>query len=444
MSAEREEEQEVMEEEDESESSYDSDDDSSFDSEMEDEAQRLMAVLRGEESESQRLMAQLQGGSSAPTAPRVPTKSPEEKWDEFVQGIETCTNASLKVTPELVSWVSETSNVTDRPARIEKLCNDLIRASQSGFVLIHAILCREFLLLLSPQQQEQLYRAIVSKHAKTVTYWKLGSDDSTEACGIPTMALLECMSTSDWPNLTELEIRGLELHTTDQAELFLSFLKRAPKIRQFNLLGMAMNETLVATKGLFDPVVAHVETIASFDELQLCRSGVEQDKNNTLPPLVSTEALEQLLSVKVKWWRMAFDGMGFNDKHVQSIGAALKASDACKMNDLLSLQHNPRVTSRGWDSLYKVCVNKQRMGLILSDDPAWVATFDLVRPLNNLHRRLEYMKDGTYRSRDAWIEWLTVIGSLPWIGEARKLNYLWYALLEAPTLITNESILAKV
>lgn len=426
MSAAPEEEQARMEEEEqeESESSYDSNDDSSFDSDMEGEAQRLMDALRE--------------GAAAPSAPPGPTKSPQEKWDEFVQGIETCTNASLKVTDELVSWVSETSNDTERTALIEKLCNDTIRASQSGFVLIHVILGRIFLSMLSSQQQEQLYRAIISKHAKTVTYWKLGSDDSTEACGIPTTALLECMSTADWPNLTELEIRGLELQTSAQVQLSLSFLKRAPQIKQFNLLGMVMSDALVGNKGLFDPVVAHVATITSFDELQLCRSGVENDNRATLPPLVSPAALDHLLSVKVKWWRMAFDGMAFHDQHVKIIGAALKASDACKMNDLLSLQNNPQVSSKGWDSLYSICVNKQRMGLVLSDDPSWVATFDLVRPLNNLHRRLEYMEDGTYRSREAWIEWLTVIGSLPWIGEARKLNYLWFSILQAPKLVLDE------
>jgi hypothetical protein len=60
------------------------------------------------------------------------------------------------------------------------------------------------------------------------------------------------------------------------------------------------------------------------------------------------------------------------------------------MNDLLSIHNNPKVTPKGLSQLYNVCLNKQRMGLVHSDDPLWVATFDLVRPLNNLHRRLEY------------------------------------------------------
>ena len=133
---------------------------------------------------------------------------------------------------------------------------------------------------------------------------------------------------------------------------------------------------------------------------------------------------------------MALDGMGLTDEHMKILCAALKGSDACKMNDLLSLQNNPSVTSKGWDNLYKVCMYKQRMGLVLSDDATLNANFDLVRPLNNLHRRLEYLNaEGKYRSRQAWVEYLSVLGNLPWIGDARTINYLWFALLEAPKMI---------
>lgn len=426
--------EEEEDEESEDESSYDSeDDDSSMDSETAQEAERLMAVLREGRAEGQRLRAELEG---APP----PQKSPREKWDEFIKGVATNTNASLKITDELVSWVGETVDEGERAALVDLLCNDVIRASQMAFVLIHAIFSRVLLSMMSPQQQEQMFQAVLSKHAKTLTYWKLGSDDSTDVCGIPTTALLKLLSNAEFHNLTEFEVRGMELETPDQVQLLLSFLIKAPKIRQFNLLGMVMSDVLVKTSGLFDPIVAKVETIHGFDELQLCRTIQEEEKTNSthsssLPPLISPEALEHLFTVKVKWWRMAFDGMSFRDQHVQIIGSALKASDACKMNDLLSLQHNPQVTAKGWESLYRVCLHKQRMGLVLSDDPNWVAIFDLVRPLNNLHRRLEYMEGGTYKSKEAWIEYLSVIGNLGWIGEARKLNYLWFALLEAPKLI---------
>ena len=416
--------------------SYDSDedDDSSFDSDMENEAARLMDALQG-------------GGQTAPNN-EVPSKPPAEVWAEYVQGIETSTNASMKVTDTLVAWVAETSNEEDRLALTETLCADLIRAVQAGFVIIHVILGRVLLSLLSEEQQDRLYRAILTKHAATITYWKLGSDDSTDVCGIPTTALLQSMSSREvvvrgWTNLTELEIRGMELKDVADVERILQFLHRAPKIRQFNLLGLVMSDDLVATEGLFDKLVATVEALPGFDELQLCRRVDGTTKPTVVsPPLITPAALEHMLSVKPKWWRMALDGMALDDRHLQIIGKALKGSKDCKMNDLLSLQDNPKLTPKGLHGLYTVCLAKQRMGLVLSDDPSWVATFDLVRPLNNLHRRLEYIKEdgsGGYRSRDTWVEWLSVVGNLPWIGEARKLNYIWFALLEEPDLIKQYS-----
>lgn len=431
-------------EDDDSEMSYDSeDDDSSFDSDMENEAQRLMDVLQSGNGGQ----PQQPNGAAAPTPAAKP---PQELWADFVSGIETCSNASLKVTDTLVAWVTETTqvNTNERMVLVESLCTDLIRAVQAGFVIIHVILARTFLLLLDPEQHERLYRAILTKHAATITYWKLGSDDSTEACGIPTTALLEAMTSTDvvstgWTNLTELEMRGMELNTLQDMERILQFLQRAPKIRQFNLLGLVMSDTLVTREGLFDKLVTTVQVITGFDELQLCRrvdapAGNSNHSVTSLPPLISPATLENMLLVKPKWWRMAFDGMSLDDRHLTIIGSALKGSKDCKMNDLLSLQDNPKVTPKGLHALYTICMAKQRMGLVLSDDPSWVATFDLVRPLNNLHRRLEYIKEdgGGYRSSDSWIEWLSVVGNLPWIGDARKVNYIWFALLEQPELIS--------
>ena len=441
-------EQEMNEnEEDDSDMSYDSEeDDSSFDSDMEDEAQRLMDVLQaGNGGQPQ----QANGGAAAAPA----AKPPQEVWADFVSGIETCSNASLKVTDALVAWVAETTevNTNGRMVLVESLCTDLIRAVQAGFVIIHVIFERNFLLLLDPEQHERLYRAILTKHAATITYWKLGSDNSTDTCGIPTTALLNVMSATDvvttgWTNLTELEIRGMELNTVQDTEGILQFLQRAPKIRQFNLLGLVMSDDLVATEGLFDKLVTTVQAKSGFDELQLCRRvDAPANKSNSnatsLPPLISPTALENMISIKPKWWRMAIDGMSLDDRHLSIIGSALKGNKDCKMNDLLSLQYNPKVTPKGLHALYTICMSKQRMGLVLSDDASWVATFDLVRPLNNLHRRLEYIKEdgGGYRSRNSWIEWLSVVGNLPWIGDARKVNYIWFALLEQPELVGQTS-----
>lgn len=39
----------------------------------------------------------------------------------------------------------------------------------------------------------------------------------------------------------------------------------------------------------------------------------------------------------------------------------------------------------------RACFRKQRTGEVSVDDHSWVETFHLVRTMNNLHRRLEYV-----------------------------------------------------
>jgi hypothetical protein len=195
-----------------------------------------------------------------------------------------------------------------------------------------------------------------------------------------------------------------------------------------------------------DPLVQLVQTFPGFDELQLqvCRpttgstlSATNNNDNNTTPSLLRPTILQQMLTTKPKWWRLRLDGLALDDQHVQILAEALQSSSDCKMNDLLSLQKNPAISNAGLEKLYTVCINKQRMGLVLSDNESWVATFDLVRPLNNLHRRLEYRNGTQYKSRASWVDWITVCANLPWIGDARKVNYLWFTLLEQPGWINN-------
>ena len=394
-------------------SSYDSEDDSSFDSAIDNEAGRLMSALAPEQQEARH--------------------TPQELWKILVNSV--AKGGALKVTDSLVEWIADTPNLNERVALTEICVTELLQAVQTAPALQHVILGRVFLSLLSDTQQAQLYQALVARHASTCSFWKLGSDDSTAACGIDTSSLLQAMGTSTWDTLTELELRGVHLWNVGQLDLILQFIQQCPKIRQYNLLGATMSDDLLAMEGFLDSLVRTVQVLPGFDELQVTITRTNNNDDST-PPLVTPTALQTMLTTKPKWWRLAMDGLGLDDRHVKILSTALKASDTCKMNDLLSLQDNPGITADGLQTLYTVCINKQRMGLVLSDDAMWVATMDLVRPLNNLHRRLEYRTtDGQYVNRERWIEWLAVQANLPWIGDARKVNYLWFTLLEQPGLV---------
>jgi hypothetical protein len=435
-------------------SSYDSDadgsnDDSSYDSEIDDEAERLMAALQ-------------EGNltSFAASAPSEPKNTPREFLDEHLAGLETGKLTAIKVPDYLVSWIADMPNDDGTAGRreiVSNLCTRLMGAIRKCQEIKHVVLGKVILQLLSPAEHESLYRALLeendSRFASTITYWKLGSDDSTEPIkALPTSVLLRLLSTSSsaLTALTEVEIRGLILDEPEHVDQCVQVIQgTASSLKLFNLLGMVMSPQLVNTAGLLDPILNAVGPVENLDVVQLTRNvNVDDDdalpltssataNPPSLPSLVSPTVLQHLLQVKPKWWRLALDGMGLHDEHTSIIASALQATAACKMNDVLSIQDNPKITPNGLRHLYKVCVNKQRMGLVLSDDPSWVATFDLVRPLNNLHRRLEY-KDpvtGGYLSKEGWIDWLVLLNNLPWLDDNRKLNYVWFTLLDQPDMV---------
>jgi len=459
MNEEEEDDDDMEDTEDDDDDDSDSDsDDSLLDSAMDDEAARLMSFL-------------------APTEQQQPPEpSPEEQWQTMVETLAQ-RGGSLKVTDVLVAFMVIATDEDDDIERrtVETAVTQLVDAIHRAPPLHHVILGRVFLQLvarhLSPSMQAQLFWTIVTCHSATCSFWKLGSDDSVQACeGLDATLLFQTMLQPDvaWNVLTEVEIRGLQLSQTTQLNLIQQFLQHKchATIRQWNMLGLTLSATLLSMPGVLDALVGTVQTLpAAFDELQLSVSRSNQDSqppSTPPPPLLSTTALQNLLMTKPKWWRLALDGLALQDAHVQILARALQASDVCKMNDVLSVRANPAITVQGLETLYRVCLNKQRMGLVLSDDAHWVATMDLVRPLNNLHSRLEYRvkiqmenKNGSasgsdnnnhtnnhhacsyyaYKSRNDWIAWLAVLANLPWIEDARKVNYLWFTLLEQPGLV---------
>ena len=409
----------MSDDEEEESSSYDDDDDeSSYDSDIDQEAHRLMVALQGGEEQD--------------------TQSPEERWNDFCQALATGQSTALKITDDMVEWVAnmmddDNDHSEERLQLTATLCQDVVTALSQATGINVVILGRSFLSLLSDGQQAQVYQGIAQRHAETVRFWKQGSDDSVDPCGMATDALLQTWASTSWPALTEVELRGLSMES-DLRPLLLEFLQKTSSIRQCNLLGVVLCDELLQKEGLLDPVFQLVQTIQGFDELQVqvTRHENAMSGKKSLVPLLTPDILAQMLKTKPKWWRLRLDGLALDDRHVQILAAALQASADCKMNDLLSLRDNPNITDAGLEHLYTVCINKQRMGLVLSDNAVWVATFDLVRPLNNLHRRLEYRNGTQYKSRAEWVDWLSVVANLPWIEDARKINYVWFTLLEQP------------
>ena len=229
------------------------------------------------------------------------------------------------------------------------------------------------------------------------------------------------------------------METPQHLEWFSTFLRQTPTLKQVNLLDFYLDPRLCVASAL-DPLLASAADMPTLDELRLCRAVDGTTVAASIPPLISPEAWQLLLTQKPKWWRLAMDGLGLDDRHAHVLADALRGSPQCKMGDLLSLQRNPRMTDL--DTLMRVCFCKQRMGEVSVDDHRWVETFHLVRSMNNLHNRLAYVmpESGGYLSRNRWIEWLAVLGNIGWQDEAHRVNYLWFTLLEQPNFVKPQPV----
>ena len=245
-------------------------------------------------------------------------------------------------------------------------------------------------------------------------------------------SLLEAMLSTEW-QWTELELRGLCIYTQAHVDMLNLLVRRTTKLKQINLIDFDLSPELCQSPCCLDGLLEAAAGLCTLDELRLCRRA---ELGTFVTNLVSPEAWQSLLTQKPKWWRLAMDGMGLDDRHAHVLAEALRSSTQCKVGDLLSLRNNPNLSD--YKSIMDVCFCKQRMGEVTVDDPQWVATFHVVRSMNNLHRRLEYVvpETGGYPSRDRWIEWLSVLGNIGWQDDAHQVNYLWFTLLEQPNFVS--------
>jgi len=233
------------------------------------------------------------------------------------------------------------------------------------------------------------------------------------------------------------------------------------------------SSTSLLNPGWLDPIllalaVPTAETTSPLDELKLIGNYHHHNHHNStarkkIPSAITPHALSALLQYKKKWWRLTLDGLGLQDEHLHVVTTMFRRDDTCKAGDLLSLERNPDISSSAYREFFEGCFFwKRRMGLIKVDDKAWEGQFDLVRSMNNLHNRLDYVvqesdtttaaitnttsQDGnndhyhqakcSFASQDKWIEWLAKLGTgLPWEDNKYRINYLWFTLMEKPEFI---------
>mmetsp|Transcript_12537 Transcript_12537/g.25962 ORF Transcript_12537/g.25962 Transcript_12537/m.25962 type:complete len:434 (-) Transcript_12537:481-1782(-) len=356
----------------------------------------------------------------------VDHRSPQERWQEFMRNL-----PQGKVLKIMDTDIKDMG--MDESQQQNAVIGELIGAVLQHKGLTHVILGGAFLRAFQGHQRN-LYEAVWSKHFLTLTYLKLGSEECDPAI-MDFSGLLNVLKTLRQPtqedcrdlNLTELELVSFSIQHQEDIISLKTILSHANKLKQLNLLGIRIDKDIQAP-GLVDPLLQTAAGIKSLDE---CRVSCTEPASGTL---LSPYCLVELFSLKQKWWRLGLDGMGLDNEHCQIIAQAM-TQEACKAGDLLSLTLNPAITHQGFNKLFSVLFQKQRMGLVKVDDNYWQSNFDLVRSMNNLHGRLGFFESGSNISRIRWIELLAQLSQITWEDEAHKTNYLWFTILERPDFV---------
>ena len=353
-------------------------------------------------------------------------RSPHEKWQDLL--------AHLSKTKVLKITDKDTTDMTmDDLQKTSPLLDDLMSGIRQHSGLTHAILGGRFLQSFQ-EKQSLLFEAIWKTHCHTLTYLKLGSKEIPASLldigGL--LSILCAPSAGPQPlvnfNLTEMELNSFVIDSPERIDALQAALCRASSLKQINLLGIEISADVKKT-GLMDQIFNTLAHLAPLDECRICCV------NSSPFPLITATCLEETLTKKPKWWRLGLDGVGLDDDHCRVMAKAM-TNEKCKAGDLLSLTLNPAITHEGFDELFSILFQKQRMGLVKVDNPTWQANFDLVRSMNNLHSRLDYLeKSGSYASRIRWLEWLAKLSQITWEDEAHKVNYLWFTILERPDFV---------
>jgi hypothetical protein len=119
----------------------------------------------------------------------------------------------------------------------------------------------------------------------------------------------------------------------------------------------------------------------------------------------------------------------------------------------LHLLSNPAIGQPGYEALLSMLNRGSVIEKILVDDAGWTATYKMVVDMNTTYGRDAFMEGGVFPNEVAWVEWVIRLASIAPAEEVeedeeaegdevqdfetRKLNYIWYTLLEKPDFIIN-------
>ena len=365
-----------------------------------------------------------------------------------------CSGAStvLKIEDERIDHIVDMleTSPTEAEDDILKLCCEVMIAIEDfDRPTISEVLLETWVLhLWYDVLQKMVYQCLADGHSDSICSYQLGTSSWEDCCKISANVLLPSLIATSWPCMTNFQLHGCQFASTESIQQLAQFFQSvSPTLQTFNILGIVISPHLVSTSGndlgqgsaLLDSLLNALGSCPQLNDLQLHRMVLEgsQTEKKRMPPLVSTQGILHLLQFKLTWLNLTLDGMGLQDAHVQVLGSQLVTSKVCPVQKELSLRNNPNLSKSALSSIYfSLFINKPGMGRAKSDDANLNALIDLVYPLNECLRRLENKDDkGNFASVDKWLAWFDLLASTRLKDEARELNYIWFSVMEEPTMI---------
>jgi hypothetical protein len=246
-----------------------------------------------------------------------------------------------------------------------------------------------------------------------------------------------------------LGLHGLLIHTIvlrDQSEVELladTVGPRGVSLRIFSLFGYFSRGD-----GFLDPILHAVRKLPQQPTAFSLIGALHLPVNG--PSLITVQALRLFLQSAVDFNGedqrcLYLNYLGLGDEHCKAVAELLVKHDGAPEGKLgqLSLERNPAIGQEGYEAILGLLNREHWIGEARVDDEIWHAKFDLVVEMNTKHGRGEFLRDGVFDSQDDWLnclERLAGVGENDETEDARRLNFLWYTLIEKPEFISRSLI----
>jgi hypothetical protein len=295
----------------------------------------------------------------------------------------------------------------------------------------------KFFAGMDEQRQRRFFRTIFALPVCTISLGETSKNDTEKpAITICALALLDDLATLNL-SVQRIRVGNFALSTQSQVQALAN-------------LVIAKRETLffVSLEGIECPVNYNKRDrdgrIGFLDPLLYASSRVEHLEwctvsTRMLPfqsSLVSSKAVRYLFRAirqRTLNSQVSLCGLGVDDSHCLAIAQELRTSTSL-MGDL-SLAGNAAISDQGYNALLGLINRVNAIEAFYFDNKAWEGKLNLVSEMNRRHGRLEYLTNGHFtsdRRRWKWLEKLASLSSWNEPDAAKRVNYLWYELLEHP------------